>query len=73
LVAAQPAAWPVLKNLLEELADLVPVHAVSEAMQVLEQGAMAGFRCGPLIAHTFPLPAPLDAVLALQPPSKSRR
>jgi PleD family two-component response regulator len=37
LVAAQPAAWPVLKNLLEELADLVPVHGVTEAMQVLEQ------------------------------------
>ena len=37
LVAAQPAAWPVLKNMLEELADLVPVHAMTEAMQVLEQ------------------------------------
>jgi hypothetical protein len=39
LVAAQPAAWPVLKDMLEELADLVPVHAMSEAMQVLEQDA----------------------------------
>jgi hypothetical protein len=28
LVAAQPAAWPVLKDI-EELADLVPVHAMS--------------------------------------------
>ena len=37
LVAAQPAAWPVLKGMLEEVADLVPVHAMSEAMQVLEQ------------------------------------
>jgi hypothetical protein len=37
LVAAQPAAWPVLKDMLEQLADLVPVHAMSEAMQVLEQ------------------------------------
>ena len=37
LVAAQPGAWPVLKNLLEELADLVPVHGMTEAMQVLEQ------------------------------------
>jgi len=37
LVAAQPAAWPVLKNMLEELADLVPVHAMSDAVQVLEQ------------------------------------
>lgn len=37
LVAAQPAAWPVLKDMLEELADLVPVHAMSDAMQVLEQ------------------------------------
>ena len=39
LVAAQPAAWPVLKDMLEELADLVPVHAMSDAMQVLEQDA----------------------------------
>jgi hypothetical protein len=37
LVAAQPAAWPVLKDILEEVADLVPVHAMREAMQVLEQ------------------------------------
>jgi hypothetical protein len=37
LVAAQPAAWPVLKEMLEGFADLVPVHAMSEAMQVLEQ------------------------------------
>lgn len=37
LVAAQPAAWQLLKNMLEELADLVPVHAMSDAMQVLEQ------------------------------------
>ena len=37
LVAAQPAAWPVLKHLLEESADLVPVHTLAEAMQVLER------------------------------------
>jgi L-ascorbate metabolism protein UlaG (beta-lactamase superfamily) len=37
LVAAQPAAWPVLKDLLEEHADLVPVHTMAEAMQVLRQ------------------------------------
>jgi PleD family two-component response regulator len=37
LVAAQPAAWPVLKNMLEELVDLVPVHAMSDAVQLLEQ------------------------------------
>jgi hypothetical protein len=36
LVAAQPAAWPVLKDMLEELVELVPVHAMSDAMQVLE-------------------------------------
>jgi hypothetical protein len=36
LVAAQPAAWPVLRDMLEELADLVPVHAMSEAVQMLE-------------------------------------
>jgi hypothetical protein len=36
LVAAQPAAWPVLRDMLEELVDLVPIHAMSEAMQVLE-------------------------------------
>jgi hypothetical protein len=36
LIAAQPAAWPVLKDMLEELVELVPVHAMSEAMQVLE-------------------------------------
>lgn len=37
LVAAQPAAWPVLKDMLEGLADLVPVHTMREAMEVLEQ------------------------------------
>lgn len=35
LVAAQPAAWPVLKDLLQEHADLVPVHSIAEAMRVL--------------------------------------
>ena len=39
LVAAQPAAWPVLKDMLEELVDVVPVHVMSEAMSVLEQDA----------------------------------
>jgi len=39
LVAAQPAAWPVLKYLLEERAELVPVHAMSEALQLLENDA----------------------------------
>jgi hypothetical protein len=37
LIAAQPAAWPVLRDMLEDLAELVPVHEISEAMQVLEQ------------------------------------
>ena len=39
LVAAQPAAWPVLRGLLEEVADLVPVHTIRDAMQVLEHDA----------------------------------
>ena len=39
LVAAQPAAWPVLKGMLEERFDLVPVRTMREAMQVLEQQA----------------------------------
>lgn len=39
LVAAQPAAWPVLQELLEGVAELVPVHTMREAMQVLERQA----------------------------------
>ena len=41
LVAAQPAAWPVLRQHLEVIADLVPVHTLSEAMRVLEKGSPA--------------------------------
>jgi PleD family two-component response regulator len=36
LVAAQPAAWPVLKGMLEEVIDLVPVHTMRDALRVLD-------------------------------------
>lgn len=41
LVAAQPAAWPVLRQHLEVIADLVPVHTLSEAMRLLERDPRA--------------------------------
>ena len=41
LVAAQPAAWPVLKYLLDERRELVPVHTMPEALQLLEHDAAA--------------------------------
>ena len=37
LVAAQPAAWSVLQQHLEGLADLVAVHSLSEALGVLQR------------------------------------
>lgn len=39
LVAAQPAAWPVLQDMLEERCELVPVHTVRDAMHVLDHQA----------------------------------
>ena len=39
MVAAQPAAWPVLKYLLEDRAELVPVHTKREALEMLARDA----------------------------------
>lgn len=35
LIAVQPAAWPVLEGMLRERLDLVPVHAMSDALELL--------------------------------------
>jgi hypothetical protein len=42
LVASQPAAWVVIKPMLEKVADLVPVHTRAKALEVLKKDA-AGF------------------------------
>jgi PleD family two-component response regulator len=36
LIASQPAAWPLLQEMLEEVVDLVPVHTMREAVRILE-------------------------------------
>ena len=36
LIAAQPVAWPVLRSMLEEVIDLVPVHTMADALHVLQ-------------------------------------
>jgi PleD family two-component response regulator len=45
LVAAQPAAWPVLKGMLEEVFDLVPVHTARDALRVLDAGRIDVIIC----------------------------
>jgi hypothetical protein len=37
LIAAQPGAWAVLKPMLEDVADLFPVHTTAEAFKTLER------------------------------------
>ena len=37
LIAAQPSAWTVLKPMLEDLADLFPVHTTADAFKTLER------------------------------------
>jgi PleD family two-component response regulator len=37
LIAVQPAAWPLLKGLLEDVIELVPVHTMAEALGALER------------------------------------
>ena len=39
LIASQPAAWVVVKRMLGEVVDLVPVHTMAKAFQVLERDA----------------------------------
>jgi hypothetical protein len=39
LIASQPAAWVVIKPMLEKIADLVPVHSRAEALRVLKKDA----------------------------------
>src|SRR3954471_16236932 len=41
LVAAQPAAWAVLRPMLEEVIDLVPAHTSADAFRFLEHEALA--------------------------------
>jgi CheY-like chemotaxis protein len=41
LVAAQPAAWTVLRAMLEGTIDLIPVHSRADAFQALEHDARA--------------------------------
>ncbi|MGQ0652191.1 MAG: hypothetical protein ACT4P4_07995 [Betaproteobacteria bacterium] len=36
LIAVQPAAWPRVEEILGDLLDLVPVHTIADAMQVLQ-------------------------------------
>src|SRR3954470_19291167 len=40
LVAAQPAAWTVLRAMLEGVIDLVPVHTTAEAFRALGHDAL---------------------------------
>ena len=35
LIAVQPAAWPLLEGMLGDILDLVPVHAMPEALEIL--------------------------------------
>ena len=37
LIAVQPAAWPTMEAILGEQWDLVPVHSIVDAMQVLKR------------------------------------
>ena len=39
LIASQPEAWVVVKRMLGEVVDLVPVHTMAKAFQVLERDA----------------------------------
>src|SRR3954471_22624275 len=41
LVAAQPAAWALMRAMLEGLIDLVPVHSKADAFQALQHDAGA--------------------------------
>ena len=36
LIAVQPSAWPLLKGMLEDIADVVPAYTVDEALQILQ-------------------------------------
>jgi hypothetical protein len=37
LIASQPAAWLVLREMLEEVMDLVPAHTVFDALTILQR------------------------------------
>ena len=39
LIASQPEAWVVVKRMIGEVVDLVPVHTMAKAFQVLERDA----------------------------------
>jgi hypothetical protein len=39
VLASQSAAWAVVEPMLAEVADLIPVHTVAQAFQVLERDA----------------------------------
>jgi CheY-like chemotaxis protein len=39
LIASQPEAWVVVERMLGEVVDLVPVHTMAKAFQVLERDA----------------------------------
>ena len=38
LIASQPAAWRILRPMLEEVFDLITVQTTSEALKILESG-----------------------------------